>query len=114
MFDFSINQRSKGAISSVSALFRIVEALERLRCFKGSLDFHAEVQGALRGWLGVTPCHLWLDSEEEVCIIFSTKCSSQWEEQRLYVNRNGELSSPYLSEDELDELKYGLDQLFKD
>ena len=89
MFNFSINKNSKLAITATKALFRMVEAYERLRCFKSGMDFGVDVRAALRGWLGVTPCSLWLeDGADEICIIFSIKDdSSQWEEHSLYVNR---------------------------
>ena len=116
MFNFSINKNSKHAITPVKAIFRMVEAYERLRCFKSGMDFGVDVRAALRGWLGVTPCSFWLeDGADEVCIIFSRKeeHSSQWEECSLYVNREGEISSPYLPESTLSALQQGLDQLFK-
>ena len=117
MFNFSINKNSKRSITPVKAIFRMVEAYERLRCFGSGMDFGVDVRAALRGWLGVTPCSIWIeDDADEVCIIFSLKDeqSSKWEECSLYLNREGELSSPYLSDEMLSKLQQGLDQLFKD
>ena len=115
MFDFSISKRSKGVITPVKALFRVVEALERLRCFEGGAHFDQAIKAVMRGWLGVTPCSLWLeDGAEEICIIFSLKDeSSQWEEYRMYVNREGELSSPGMPEEALSKFQQGLAELFK-